>query len=152
MEHAVYHVKEVEEKGKDKIFLPIFFALFYIVAAILVVGGGGTTKNSVEAVTTDGTPLCTLPDLPHNRYHQTLDDHILCGGTGGSSTQTSCLGYVAGKWTKYRNDLKFKRYSHVSWRRQDGKVMLIGGGVSKNTSEVVSSSGHQDGFNVRHEV
>ena len=25
LEHAVYHVKEVEEKGKNKIFLPTFF-------------------------------------------------------------------------------------------------------------------------------
>ena len=82
-----------------------------------------------------------------------MDNRILCGGMGGgSSTLTSCLRYVAGKWTKYRNDLKFKRYGHVSWRRQDGKIVLIGGGVSKNTSEVVSSSGHQNGFNVQHEV
>ena len=80
-----------------------------------------------------------------------MDNHILCGG-GGGSTQTSCLRYLAGKWTTYRNDLKFKRYDHVSWRRQDGKVMLFGGRVSKNTSEVVSSSGHQMGFNVQHEV
>ena len=78
-----------------------------------------------------------------------MDNSILCGG---SLTQTSCLRYVAGKWTKYSNNLKFGRYRHVSWRRQDGKVMLIGGGVSKNTSEVVSNSGHQKGFNVQHEV
>ena len=113
--------------------------------------GGGSTHKSVEAITTDGTPLCTLPDLPDNRYHQTMDDHILCGG-GGGSTSTSCLRYGAGEWTKYRNDLKFERYHHVSWHRQDGTVMLIGGGGSKNTSEVVSSSGHQKGFNVQHEV
>ena len=78
-----------------------------------------------------------------------MDNHIMCGGY---HTQSSCLYFVAGKWTKYRNDLKFKRYDHVSWRRQDGTVMLIGGLESKNTSEAVSSSGHQEGFNVKHEV
>ena len=78
-----------------------------------------------------------------------MDKNIICGGT---YTRSSCLHYVAGKWTKYRNDLKFKRYRHVSWRRQDGEVLLIGGGESKKTSEVVSSSGHQKGFNLQHEV
>ena len=116
-----------------------------------MVGGGGTTKihKSVEVITTDGTPLCTLPDLPDDRASHTVDNHILCGG---SWTQTSCLRYVAGKWTKYRNNLKFGRYWHVSWRRQDGNVMLIGGRQSNNTSEVVSSSGHQKGFGLQHEV
>ena len=73
----------------------------------------------------------------------------MCGGT---STKTSCLYYVAGKWTKYRNDLMFERSYHVSWRRQDGEIILIGGANSKKTSEVVSSSGHQKGFNLQHEV
>ena len=115
-----------------------------------MVGGGPAKREqrSVEAITTDGTPLCTLPDLPDKRTGHTMDNHILCGGV---YTQSSCLHYVAGKWTKYRNDLKFKRYKHVSWRRQD-EVMLIGGGDSKKTFEVVSSSGHQNGFNVQHEV
>ena len=142
--------KRWRRKVKTKFFFQLFFTLFYIVAAILVVGGGSTHK-SVEAITTDGTPLCTLPDLPDNRASHTVDNHILCGG-GGGSTQTSCLRYVAGKWTNQRNDLKFERSWHVSWRRQDGNVMLFGGHKSKNTSEVVSSSGHQKGFNLKHEV
>ena len=53
---------------------------------------------------------------------------------------------------KYRNDLKSKRYYHVSWRRQDREVIIMGGGNGKKTSEVVLSSGHQKGFNVQHEV
>ena len=111
--------------------------------------GGGSTHKSVEAITTDGTPLCTLPDLPDNRASHTMDNHILCGGY---DTGSSCLYYVAGKWTKYRNDLKINRNLHVSWRQQDGEVLLIGGANSKKTSEVVSSSGHQKGFNLQHEV
>merc|ERR1712131_357796 len=81
-----------------------------------------------------------------------MDNHIMCGGGPNSDTQSSCLHYVAGKWTKYRNDLKW--YYHVSWRRQDGEVIIMGGANenSKKTSEVVSSSGHQRGFNLQHEV
>ena len=119
-----------------------------VVSVILAVGGINSRK-SVEAITTDGTPLCTLPDLPDKRTGHTMDNHILCGGV---YTRSSCLHYVAGKWTKYRNDLKFKRVWHASWRRQDGEVLLIGGGDSKKTSEVVSSSGHQMGFNLQHEI
>ena len=78
-----------------------------------------------------------------------MDKNIICGG---SYTRSSCLHYVAGKWTKYRNDLKFERIHHESWRRQDDQVILIGGSVSKKTSEVVSISGNQEGLNLQHGV
>ena len=83
-----------------------------------------------------------------------MDNHIMCGGF---FTQSSCLYYRAGEWTQYKNDLKIKRSDHVSWRRPDGKVLLIGGDgdTSKNsqkTSEVVSSSDHQNDFILHHEV
>jgi len=122
--------------------------------AILVVGGWKEkTLKSVEAITTDGTPLCTLPDLPYEIRRHTMDDHIICGGYNDQSlTQSSCHYFIAGEWTKYRNDLKTQRVNHVSWRRQDGEVILFGGLNSKKTSEVVSSSGHQKAFNLQHEV
>ena len=115
-----------------------------------MVGGNYPKYQSVEAISTDGTPLCTLPDLPDKRWGNTMDNHIMCGGGPNSATQSSCLYYVAGKWTKYRNDLKTKRYYHVSSRRQNGEVILMGGYYSKKSSEVVS--GHQKGFNLQHEV
>ena len=117
--------------------------------------GGYPAKSykSVEAITTDGTPLCKLPDIPDERRRHTMDNNIMCGGAVGD-TQTSCLSYVAGKWKKYGNDLNFKRHYHVSWRRLDGKIILMGGTGknSKKTSEEVSSSGHQKGFDLKHEV
>ena len=120
-----------------------------------MVGGYPTNSHkSVEALTKDGTPVCTLPDLPDDRAYHTLDDHIMCGGY---YSQSSCLYYVAGKWMQYRNELKINRTHHVSWRRPDGEVVLIGGNGdnsknSKKTSEVVSSSGYQKGFNLQHEI
>ena len=77
-----------------------------------------------------------------------MDGHIVCGGY---STQTSCLYYVAGQW-KYRNDLQYQRTSHVSWRRPDGELLMIGGEMSTKSSEVVSSSGYQKGFTAKHVV
>ena len=119
--------------------------------------GGHPTKTSiksVEAITEDGIPLCTLPDLPDKRIRHTMDNHIMCGGF---FTQSSCLYCRGGEWTQYKNDLKIKRSDHVSWRSPDGKVLLIGGDgdptkKSQKTSEVVSSSDHQNGFILHHEV
>ena len=124
--------------------------LFYGVS-VIVVAGGYSSQNyrSVEAISSDGSPLCTLPDLPDDRRQHTMDNEIICGGFG---TQSSCLYYVAGKWVEYINDLQIKRTAHVSWRRPDNDVILIGGEKSKKTSEVVSSSGHQKGFYIQHEV
>ena len=115
----------------------------------MVGGSQSGRKQSVEAITTNGTPLFKLSDLPDHRATHTIDNNIMCGG---SHTTTSCLSFVAGKWTKYGNDLKTKRYHHVSWRKHDGNVVLIGGGYGKNTSEMVSSSGNQKGFDLKHDV
>ena len=124
--------------------------MFNVVSVIFVVGGKPTKSlKSVEALTTNGTPLCTLLDLPDKREDHTIDNNIMCGGT---HTPSSCLHYTAGKWIKYRNDLKINRSYHVSWRRPDGEVMLIGGAESKKTSELVTSEGHPKGFNLQHEV
>ena len=86
--------------------------------------GGYPNLKSVEALTKDGTPLCTLPDLPDQKKFHTMDDNIMCGGY---YSQSSCLYYVSGKWMQYRNELKINRTHYVSWRRPDGEVVLIGG-------------------------
>ena len=107
--------------------------------------------RKVEALTTDGTPLCTLPDLPDDRISMTMDNNIMCGGY---FTKSSCLYFVDGEWTKYRIDLETERSGHVSWQRPDGEVILIGGEFEyvERTSEVVSSSGHRKGFTLQHGV
>ena len=115
-----------------------------------MVGGDGTESlKAVEAITTDGTPLCTLPDLPDERRRHSMDGHIMCGGFG---TKTSCLLYVAGKWTRFRRNLMNSRSHHVSWKRPDGDVVLLGGEESKKTSEVVTGSGKQMGFDLKYDT
>ena len=119
---------------------------------VIVVAGGyltSTITTTVEAISLDGTPLCTLPDLPDARRRQTLDGHIMCGG---SPTKTSCLHYVAGKWTRFRRNFVNSRSDHVSWMRPDGEVVLLGGEFSKKTSEVVTASGKQTGFDLKYDT
>ena len=120
-----------------------------------MVGGYSSFSNyqSVEAVSSNGTHLCTLPDLPDPRLYHTMDDHILCGGDAKES-MSSCIHYVGGLWTQYRRDLQNKRRYHLSWKREDGQVVLIGGenGESTKTSEVVANSGEQNGFELKYKT
>ena len=65
--------------------------------AILVVGGNGNYK-SVEVLNSDGSPLCSLPDLPEMKRRFDIDDGFICGGHDG--IRTKCLHYEAGNWTQ----------------------------------------------------
>ena len=127
----------------------MFFSVFYII--------GGRVGVWVRSKCVILHNFFLNPSLTH-----TMDNHILCGGTTKTS---SCLYYEAGNWTNYGKDLKGRRSLHVSWRRPDGQVILMGGpppstssifaGGSKGnekSSEVVSSSGTQKGFDLKHEV
>jgi len=114
---------------------------------VIVVSGGYSTYTTVEAISLDGTPLCTLPDLPDARRRHTMDGHLLCGGY---DTYTSCLHYIAGKWTRFRRNFVKSRSYHVSWMRPDGEVVLLGGEYSMKTSEVVTASGEQRSYDLKH--
>merc|ERR1719348_2290193 len=123
---------------------------------ILVVGGYGShssVKAKVEAISSNGSHLCPLPDFPdwyQGRREHTLDENILCGGMNIDT----CSHYIAGKWTKYGKDLSHPRFAHVSWRRPDGQVVLMGGHrtESKKTSEVVFNSTNQEGFDLKYKI
>ena len=74
-----------------------------------------------------------------------MDGHIMCGGY---VTKTSCLHYVAGKWARFRRNLVNYRSYHVSWKRPDGDVVLLGK-PSKNSK--ISDIGQKEGGGVRKE-
>ena len=40
----------------------------------------------------------------------------------------------------------------MSWMRPDGEVVLLGGDDSKKTSEVVTASGKQTGFDLKYDT
>jgi len=119
--------------------------------AILVVGGFREDSKSVEAIKSDGTPLCALPDLPAERFSHTADDGLICGDY---NAQKSCLKYEAGKWVEFGWKLLQKRQLHVSWKRPDGEVQLMGGfeNESSRTTEVVTDSGSKQGFPLKHDT
>ena len=103
---------------------------------------------SVEALNSDGTPLCALADLPEPRLVHTMDGNILCGGY---ETKKSCMKFEAGSWTQYGETLQQERSFHISWRRPDGGIQLMGGSLN-GTSEVVRGLQSQNGFEMKYET
>ena len=111
--------------------------------------GGEGAVRSVEALRSDGSPLCKMPDLPDDIVGHTMDGGILCGG---EYTKTSCLHYGSEGWTKYGWNLQYEREDHVTWRRPDDGLQIMGGANSLKTSEIVTSGGSQIGFNLKYKT
>ena len=112
-------------------------------------GYNGNRLRSVEALSSDGSPLCKMTDLPDSRDDHTMDSDILCGGDGAP---TSCLHFGSDGWTKFGWNMLQKREDHVTWRRPDDSLQIMGGDYSGKTSEIVTSGGSQIGFNLQYET
>merc|ERR1712130_271952 len=100
---------------------------------LLVVGGEGGLQ-SVEFWTPPPLSVqCFLSDLPHWNFYHSLDsingEVVLCG-------DSSCSRLEGGKWKEVAQ-LKEKRWRHSSAVTSRG-LMLLGGQVSPNTTELVS--------------
>ena len=129
----------------------------FVFLAVLITGGyagGNTYLNTVELfLPSDGTS-CTLPPLAQARYHHTVDNHILCGGSG---TEDSCLQWSpdTGTWEELLT-LDVGRYNHVSWTPASGTgTYLIGGWDSdgRMTTTLITSEGGQDtGFPLKYDT
>ena len=102
----------------------------------IIVSGGNYAEKSVEVLHGDGTPWCSLPDLPEVRSHHTQTGLLTCGGS--HKTGTSCVKFSGGKW-KPSHKLKKERQYHTSWASPAGTV-LMGGSVSWKTTELLDDT------------
>ena len=119
----------------------------FTITAILVVGGG-YGSNGVEALRSDGTSICKLPDLPGpGRWEHTMDGNMLCGGFDNAA-RNSCILYDSGSWQQFSWPLTINddTFYHSSWKRPDGKIQLM----MHTTTEVVSPEGTEAGFNLKY--
>ena len=114
-------------------------------AAIIVTGGvtSNTVGTSVELLHSDGSPWCSLPNLPeYGRYAHTQTGLEACGGYGpGEGTTTTCVRLEAGSWTPSHQLVK-QRSWHSSWASPAG-TLLIGGGYDDhgmNTTELLDAN------------
>ena len=69
-------------------------------------------------------------------WWSTQDGLLQCGG--GGSPQ-SCYLFKDGNWT-LSHSLREKRVRHSSWQTEEGRVVLLGGWFSNNTTETVQYS------------
>jgi len=130
----------MDPKHLPLIFSIIFLPLYPAISSetgLLVVGGEGGLQ-SVEFWTPP--PLsaqCFLGDLPHWNFFHSLDSlngEVICG-------DSSCSRLEAGKWEEVAQ-LTEKRWRHSSAVTSRG-LMLLGGQVSPNTTELVSFDGDE---------
>ena len=92
------------------------------------------TSHSVELIHTNGTRLCSLPDLPTDTYRHSQTGLTLCGG---DYSPRSChtFYFSTGSWEE-SHKLAMDRTGHSAWRSPQG-ILLIGG----YSSEILTESG-----------
>jgi len=98
--------------------------------------GGWVGGTSVELLHEDGTPWCSLPDLPQMRQAHTQTGLEACGG---HRALTTCVRFSGGSWTLSHN-LQQRRESHTSWASPGGTVLLGGTFNSTNTTELLADN------------
>ena len=122
------------------------------ISVILVSGGdpGASSAYLAELLYTNGTQLCSLPNLPQgyirSRHSQT--GLTCCGGTDRAAGITTCHTLSSnGSW-ELTHSLSQGRRWHSSWASPQG-TMLIGGGFSGTTTEILTENGDTiPGFNL----
>ena len=145
----------------EEININIYFHKF----AVIVVASGWpldygdkvAAANKAEVLNSDGTRLCHLPDLPDKhiktdkRYLASIAEGMICGGYSNHNHtfEKTCIKLQHDQWTELPWKLKQRRRAHVTWKRPDGKTMLLGG-LRSSTSEIVSESGSVAGFPLKY--
>ena len=122
------------------------------ISVILVTGGShGVGLASVELLHTNGSHLCSLPDLPSYRRGHSQTGVTLCGGFYSPDT-TSCHTLSStGSWELSHN-LAQGRADHSAWASPQG-IMLIGGYWRRplETTEILLKSGDtKPGFSLNY--
>ena len=109
--------------------------------------------SSVEVYHPGTNTSCTLPSLPEGISSHSQDGLVLCGGYPDFGRSCYTLNTDTAQWTK-THSLSERRYGHTSWRREDGSILLIGGGYSETTTELVSDSSRVStpGFTLKYET
>jgi len=85
----------------------------------------------------DGT-YCNLSNLPDFREYHTQNGNLVCGGEYWDS-RSHCLLFVNGEWVR-GPDLVMGRTYHTSWTVDSDLTLLVGGGSSQTSTELVDTS------------
>ena len=82
-------------------------------------------------LTADGTPLCSLPDLPYETWGHTQHRLTTCGGTRGEIRRL-CYTFDAssGTWNVSNNLSEARTYHNQWWDSRTRGLWLLGGSVN----------------------
>ena len=136
--------------------LLILIDFFHIFLAILVTGGrdeDGNILKSAEVLSTNGSSLCSLPDMSQSKMQHTQSGLIACGGYDIYENRLNCTKFVSGSWVTLPENLLFARYSPSSWINPEGDILLIGGSgwFASETTEILYKNGSSSrSFNLKY--
>ena len=111
---------------------------------IIITGSGGHVgdrSSSVEVLNADGTPLCSLPDLPYLTWGHTQHGLTTCGGAHGI-LRRRCYTFDAysGTWNISHNLIEDRTYHTQWWDSAAQQLWLLGGSarsIGVKSSEVL---------------
>merc|ERR1711988_941271 len=106
------------------------------VPGFIITGGSGRVSSKVEIFNPVSRRSCPLTDLPEGMYHHSQCGNLLC-------SEMSCLKMPStGSFSPAPISLLEFRLGHLCWSLPGGggEVMLLGGGYSERTTEVISSN------------
>ena len=112
---------------------------FNNITVVIVTAGYGDTesvKTSVELLSSNGTRLCSLPNLPEKRHYLSQTGFVTCSGN-------SCVTFSSGRWKKTHIwDKSRSRVDHTAWASPNG-VLLMGGmnAATQTTTELLNDNG-----------
>ena len=116
-----------------------------------MITGGDLSFRSVELFDINSRESCLLSELPDKRFGHTMNKQMICGGnletmgvTSGSNF-SNCLEFYEGSWRSSQT-LQDVRKHHNSWLMEDGRVLLMGGTESSNSSELVTTNNVMESF------
>ena len=108
----------------------------------------------MELLYTNGSRLCSLPDLPYTRYHHSQTRLTACGGWGDDASKTTCHTLsTTGSWEQ-THSLSMWRREHSAWASPQGTILLGGwDSGTYTTSEILLENGETaPGFNLNYDI
>ena len=91
----------------------------------MITGGTNSGSNTAELLHLNGSRLCSLPDLPNNRYVHQQSGNVICGGGATSSGEDpghSCVTFTDGTWVE-SHKLAGRRASPSIWASPQAQIV-----------------------------
>ena len=120
------------------------------IPGFLISGGdssSSSSKKKAELYNPVSGNFCPVQDLQKYREYHSSCGGLLCGGRRHSSSWQSCERITGTEVSPLTSlTLRQGRVKHLCWSLPADKVMLLGGGWSDNSTEIVSGSSSTEGF------